>query len=280
MSKRLYAAGQPSVVYVVDNQQTGTGEVIAYRAPFHGITLNLRGTGRMKHGPYVIPDTRPLVWLIPDQTEVEECWVGSVHSLYTTFTWPGLSVQSEGVSRLKFSWSANSIVTDRCKYPDAHAQLRIQEIFQQMKSLHGKSQPVAQLHLSGLLLELFCIYLELPEFRSAEVANRTLARYQSWMEERWADDCSIEDMAERLGTSGACLRRVVRTHLGLSPLQHRMEIRLAKARELLLTTDIRVKEAARQVGISDPLYFSNIFRKRFGLSPRELVRRYRIFHQK
>jgi AraC-like DNA-binding protein len=38
---------------------------------------------------------------------------------------------------------------------------------------------------------------------------------------------------------------------------------------------MNVKEAALQTGVADPLYFSRVFRKRLGLSPREMIRRYR-----
>jgi hypothetical protein len=62
-----------------------------------------------------------------------------------------LAVQWIGTSRLKFYWNGHSVL----KFPDANGQLRIRELFQTMVRLHGRSQPIADLHLSGLLIELF-----------------------------------------------------------------------------------------------------------------------------
>ena len=44
--------------------------------------------------------------------------------------------------------------------------------------------------------------------------------------------------------------------------------KLEKVKELLLTTNIAIKEIAKQVGYKDPLYFSRIFEQEFKTSPR------------
>src|SRR4051812_32318966 len=125
MIKTESAGVRPELAYVTENRQTGTGKPFAFKAPFHGITLMLRGKGTMRQGPCVIPEMRPLVWLIPDGTDIEECFQGDVHSYFATFAWRELSVEAVGTSRLRFSWNGYSVLTDRCKFPDANAQLRI-----------------------------------------------------------------------------------------------------------------------------------------------------------
>ena len=44
-------------------------------------------------------------------------------------------------------------------------------------------------------------------------------------------------------------------------------MRMKKAAELLLKTDVTVAEVAYQVGINDPFYFSKCFKAQFGVSP-------------
>jgi two-component system response regulator YesN len=47
------------------------------------------------------------------------------------------------------------------------------------------------------------------------------------------------------------------------------EIRMRKAKELLRSTTLRSFEIADQIGYNDPHYFSYVFRKQTGLSPKE-----------
>ena len=48
-----------------------------------------------------------------------------------------------------------------------------------------------------------------------------------------------------------------------------IERRMAEARKLLAETDLPVAEVARRVGVSDPGYFSRLFGRAHGTSPRK-----------
>ncbi|MBP3742789.1 MAG: helix-turn-helix transcriptional regulator, partial [Treponema sp.] len=45
--------------------------------------------------------------------------------------------------------------------------------------------------------------------------------------------------------------------------------RLEKARQLLESTDLSIKEITAEVGYNDQNYFSRIFKNKYGLSPKE-----------
>lgn len=57
--------------------------------------------------------------------------------------------------------------------------------------------------------------------------------------------------------------------LGISPIAYLNCFRVATACEILRTTDIPIGKVASMVGVEDPLYFSRLFRKCKGMSPRE-----------
>ena len=48
------------------------------------------------------------------------------------------------------------------------------------------------------------------------------------------------------------------------------DVRIKKAKELLITTDYRIYEIARMVGIESPNYFSILFKKITGKSPNDI----------
>jgi AraC-like DNA-binding protein len=69
-----------------------------------------------------------------------------------------------------------------------------------------------------------------------------------------------------LSRSQFCL--LFRRATGRSPQQYMEERRLEMAAHYLRTTGQSVAEVAEMVGFNDPFYFTNRFRRRFGLSPR------------
>jgi AraC family transcriptional regulator of arabinose operon len=79
-------------------------------------------------------------------------------------------------------------------------------------------------------------------------------------------------LAGRLGVSRSHFRALFQRHTGLPPTKWLLEIRLERAHTLLRETSLSIKEVAYAVGISDPLYFSRLFTRRFK-SPPSRIRR-------
>lgn len=77
----------------------------------------------------------------------------------------------------------------------------------------------------------------------------------------------METLASELKVGYSWFRRIFKRHTGVSPNQYHMQIRLDKARNLLLSTDLSVKEISDQLGYQTQDYFSSLFKKKTGLSP-------------
>lgn len=81
------------------------------------------------------------------------------------------------------------------------------------------------------------------------------------------DDWSLEVLARRLGVSVSGAQRLARAHLGMPPHRAVVELRLARARELLRRTSYPVAAIAERVGYADPFTFSNAYRRWAGHPP-------------
>ena len=160
--------------------------------------------------------------------------------------------------------------------PDADAVTHVVDLFARLKKAHETPRLSAAIRASALLLELFSFFLELPDGSSDLMGHRALARAQNLLQSRGGDDLSFGDLAKKAGVSEGYLRSLFRQRLGSSPVKYRNTLRLMRARDMLLSTDMSVKEAAASVGFQDQLYFSRIFRGHFGISPRELIRKHRL----
>jgi AraC family transcriptional activator of pobA len=84
-----------------------------------------------------------------------------------------------------------------------------------------------------------------------------------------SEPLSLRDVARELGMTPGHLTTVVRRRTGRTVQEWIIERRMADARSLLTDTQLPVAEVARRVGMPDPGYFSRLFRRAHGTSPRE-----------
>jgi YesN/AraC family two-component response regulator len=80
---------------------------------------------------------------------------------------------------------------------------------------------------------------------------------------------TVEDLAKDLNISRIQLYRKVKAILGISISDHINNIRLEKAKELLLNSNQNISEIAYSVGFSSPNYFSTSFKNKYGVSPKD-----------
>ena len=80
----------------------------------------------------------------------------------------------------------------------------------------------------------------------------------------------MDQLGKSVHLSPSQLYRKLKALTGETPNQLIRKIRLHKGLELLKTTDLNIAEIAYSVGFSDPNYFSRMFHKEFGKSPRLL----------
>ena len=76
------------------------------------------------------------------------------------------------------------------------------------------------------------------------------------------------DLAENLNISLRMMQRKFKEELDTSPGNFIQMVKLERAAELLSSSEESIKEIAFHVGFTDPNYFSKVFKKFFGLSPK------------
>ena len=76
-------------------------------------------------------------------------------------------------------------------------------------------------------------------------------------------------MAENIGYSESYFGYAFKKKYKMSVSQYIRELQLAKAKDLLENTSFSVASVASYVGFDDSNYFSSLFKKYFGLSPKE-----------
>ena len=89
------------------------------------------------------------------------------------------------------------------------------------------------------------------------------------MESNLEELINLDDLASLVGISRRQLERLFKKYLGCVPRRYYLDLRLKKARQLLLQTPRSISEIAIACGFVSASHFSKSYREMFGLSPRE-----------
>lgn len=84
-------------------------------------------------------------------------------------------------------------------------------------------------------------------------------------------DIPIDGIAAELRISRSSFQRKIKGLTGLTPVEFIRHIRMAKAAELLATGKYRINEVSYMVGINKPSYFASLFKKQFGVLPKDYI---------
>ncbi len=82
---------------------------------------------------------------------------------------------------------------------------------------------------------------------------------------------TIADMADVAGMSPSSFSRTFKKEVGIPPAEYLIQIRLDRAKKLLLAGDKSITEIALECGFNSPAYLSASFHKRFNLTPSEYL---------
>jgi len=99
------------------------------------------------------------------------------------------------------------------------------------------------------------------------VRHPKLSRVIQMMEQAIEDPISPAILAQDVGMSTRQLERLFRRYLNRSPKRYYMELRLQKARNLLMQTDMSVINVALACGFASPSHFSKCYRSHYSTTP-------------
>jgi AraC-like DNA-binding protein len=91
-----------------------------------------------------------------------------------------------------------------------------------------------------------------------------------------SNSVSPADIAEQLGLGYSWFRKAFKKYAGISPAQFQLQIRLQRAKDLLLNSNQSVSEIAYELTFDTPGQFSTFFRQKANMTPKEFRRTGRV----
>ena len=99
------------------------------------------------------------------------------------------------------------------------------------------------------------------------VADPKLASALRFIRERACEGISVTDILQHAPMARRSLEHRMRATIGRSPNEEILRVKLARARQLLATTDLSLAEVAGRCGFRHTEYLSVAFKRQFGIPP-------------
>jgi AraC-like DNA-binding protein len=129
--------------------------------------------------------------------------------------------------------------------------------------------------ITGKIIGTTCIYYKVPSVDGAPDWHGILKPITEYVAAHYAEDITLDQLAQLVGTSSVNFRRQFTRTFGISPGRYITTIRLNAVRKLLETTEKLVSEIAAETGFWDQSHLTKLFKRERGITPGEYRRRHR-----
>lgn len=90
---------------------------------------------------------------------------------------------------------------------------------------------------------------------------------RQYMQRSITSDITMPDVARHFNISYSTFRHIFKRYTGLAPADYFINLKIHRAKELLRSSNIPIKEIAYELHFESPEYFATLFKRRVGMSP-------------
>lgn len=119
--------------------------------------------------------------------------------------------------------------------------------------------------VSNMLQRFISLTFEFEKAKHADIVYKVI----EYIKENYYRHISLEEIAEITYMSKTYLSTLFKKETGYSISEYINNIRVERAQSLLINSDIRIVEIARMCGFEDQSYFTKVFRKTSGITPKK-----------
>ena len=143
----------------------------------------------------------------------------------------------------------------------------VETIFHQL--LHVDHQtPDYQLR-QQLFFQEFLLHLQKEACNIPSAAEKVVEETVAYIQAHYRNEVKMEDLANAIHFHPDYITRCMQKIVGETPNHYLNKYRMNQAKKLLATTDQKIANISKEVGILDSTYFSKLFKKMEGLTPIE-----------
>ena len=138
--------------------------------------------------------------------------------------------------------------------------------------LTKQEKPGFQYIASGMIVKLlgYLISFEKEKDFSGKEIARIIRKVRFEMRQNLNQELNFQQLSAKYNVSYSYLRRMFKKYTGISPGQYHLQLRIIRAKELIVTTDMSIKEICYKLGFQSIHYFSRLFKNKMGVPPTQL----------
>ena len=105
--------------------------------------------------------------------------------------------------------------------------------------------------------------------QNEDQSESTVSKACKYIQENYRRDISLDEVSKEVNVSPYYFSKLFKEEVGENFIDYLTRLRIECSKELLQRAALTIREAGLQSGYSDPNYFSRIFKKQTGMTPRE-----------
>ncbi|MCH5597998.1 helix-turn-helix domain-containing protein [Niabella ginsengisoli] len=145
------------------------------------------------------------------------------------------------------------------------------DLFKRAIEIAKEDSLLLQQRLAGIAFNIVteALFLSNKRMSEKEQTAEVIEKAKAIMYENYNNDIDLENLSEKLCSSYSWFRKVFKKYTGYAPAHYFQEIKIRKAKEFLLETDMSIKEIAYELNYQSYEYFISRFKKHTGVTPVE-----------
>ncbi len=148
----------------------------------------------------------------------------------------------------------------------------IYQTYGKLFNVASKEFPGSQHVASSCIIELLAniVSWEKQKQFTDKPIERIIEKTKLLMRENIYSEIDLEQIAINNNITYSYLRRMFKSYTGISPHQYFLDMKLLRAKELITSSNLTIKEISYHMGFSSEHYFSRLFKKKTGAMPSEI----------
>lgn len=237
--------------------------------PFHIIHCVISGKGYLEVGKTKYAIGKNSLFFIPANSTVnyypdkDDPW---------TYMWVGFSGTTANLYLHLMGFENNNYVM---KVPKEN---KAKDYLSKMVE-HYQEEGQLDIRCLGLCYEFFYEIINCNQERKKEqisFVDSHILNAKQYIYNNYQFQISVNDIASNVGVTPNYLANIFHKYEKMTTKQFLIKVRMENAKSMLLTSNYKIKDVSKSVGYVSQLYFSNEFKKYFGIYPLEMIKKSRI----
>ena len=200
---------------------------------------------------------------IPYDTEYESYWEHADNIDYISVLFKQMDSNGE----------IFNIFDDLCVLVKDNNHLHL-ESFEKIADIYNKGKKGYKLKCQSLLIELlYAIMME--QNRNTLETQDSIYQGIWYIENHYQKEIDVDKIAAMCGICPSYFRKKFHEAVGMSPIEYKNFLKTKKSIELLMSGEFGLNEIADIVGFNDVFYYSKVFKRFWGTSPKKYAEKHR-----